>query len=383
MVDHLHFPEVTYPLKVYLCTKCWLMQLPTHAEAHELFTPEYAYFSSTSISWCDHARAYVSNAIERLSLNKNSFVVEIGSNDGYLLQYVQAKGIKCLGIEPTTATATASRSKGIETIENFFCSQLANELASMGRQADLVVANNVLAHVPDINDFMLGVTTLLKPNGLVSFEFPHLLELIKGNQFDTIYHEHYSYLSLQIVERIALIAGLVIVDVQELPTHGGTLRLWLSHKDDFDHWCGPVQQRAIDFVRSKEIDAQLESAIPYIGFQKRALQAKLSLLEFLVQASQHGRRVLGYGAAAKGNTLLNYSGIKSDLLEFVADLAPSKQGRYMPGSHIPIISVDEFLDRDPHDILLLPWNLSKEIKQQLAHKTKARFYKAIPDLCCI
>lgn len=319
--EQLLGPEITYPLQVYVCTSCWLVQLPAHAAAEELFTADYAYFSSTSSSWCGHAERFVGEAVERLGLGADSRVVELASNDGYLLQYVQQCGIPCLGIEPTRATAEAARAKGIETLERFFGLALAQEL----EPADLVVANNVLAHVPDINEFVAGIACLLKPQGRVSIEFPHLLRLLAGNQFDTIYHEHYSYLSLRVVQRIAAASGLEVVDVEQLLTHGGSLRVWLAHR-------GVAEPTAmVTAVLADEAAAGLESLTSYGEFQRRAEAAKHALLEFLLQAKRSGQRVLGYGAAAKGNTLLNYAGIRADLLPAVADRAPSKQGRYLPG----------------------------------------------------
>jgi SAM-dependent methyltransferase len=347
-------PEITYPLQVYVCTNCWLVQLPAHATAEELFTADYAYFSSTSSSWCAHAERFVEGAIERLSLGPQSLVVELASNDGYLLQYVQQRGIPCLGIEPTRATAEAARAKGIETIERFFGVALAEEL----EPADLVVANNVLAHVPDINDFVTGIARLLKPQGRASIEFPHLLRLLEGNQFDTIYHEHYSYLSLRVVQRIAESVGLEVVDVEQWPTHGGSLRLWLAHRGVLE------PTAAMSAVLADEASAGLESLEAYDDFQRRAETAKHGLLEFLLQAKREGKRVLGYGAAAKGNTLLNYAGIRADLLPAVADRAPSKQGQHLPGSHIPVISPEELAAKDPDALLVLPWNLINELRQQ-------------------
>ncbi|CAK6697081.1 class I SAM-dependent methyltransferase [Synechococcus sp. CBW1107] len=353
--EQLALPEVTYPLKVFVCTGCWLVQLPAHASAEELFTADYAYFSSTSSSWCAHAERFVAAAVERLGLAPQSLVVELASNDGYLLQYVQQRGIPCLGIEPTHATAEAARAKGISTIERFFGVALAAEL----EPADLVVANNVLAHVPDINDFMAGIARLLKLTGRASIEFPHLQRLLAGNQFDTIYHEHYSYLSLRAVQRIAAAVGLEVVDVEELPTHGGSLRVWLAHQGAAE------ATAAVAAVLAAEAAAGLETLAAYAGFQQRAEAAKHGLLEFLLQAKREGRRVLGYGAAAKGNTLLNYIGIRADLLPAVADRAPSKQGKLLPGSHIPVISPEQLATEAADSLLVLPWNLIEELRQQL------------------
>ena len=365
--EQLLGPEITYPLRVFVCTHCWLVQLPAHAAAEELFTADYAYFSSTSSSWCAHAERFVIAATERLQLGPESLVVELASNDGYLLQYVQQRGIPCLGIEPTHATAEAARAKGIETIERFFGVALVEELAP----ADLVVANNVLAHVPDINDFVAGIAGLLKPAGRASIEFPHLLRLLAGNQFDTIYHEHYSYLSLRVVQRIAAAAGLEVVEVEELGTHGGSLRVWLAHQGAAE----PTE--AVNAVLAAEAAAGLETLAAYADFQQRAEAAKHELLKFLLQAKREGRRVLGYGAAAKGNTLLNYTGIKADLLPAVADRAPSKQGKYLPGSHIPVISPEQLAAEAADALLVLPWNLIEELRQQL---TDIELVTAIPEL---
>ena len=365
--EQLLGPEVTYPLKVFVCTHCWLVQLPAHAAAEELFTADYAYFSSTSSSWCDHAERFMAAAVERLGLGPESLVVELASNDGYLLQYVQKRGIPCLGIEPTHATAEAARAKGITTIERFFGVGLAAEL----EPADLVVANNVLAHVPDINDFVAGIARLLKPTGRASIEFPHLLRLLAGNQFDTIYHEHYSYLSLQAVARIAAAAGLAVVDVEELPTHGGSLRVWLAHQGSAEPT--PV----VEAVFVAEAAEGLETLAAYAGFQQRAEAAKHDLLEFLLQAKRQGRRVFGYGAAAKGNTLLNYAGIRADLLAAVADCAPSKQGKLLPGSHIPVISPEQLATEAADALLVLPWNLIKEISTEFPNY---ELVTAIPHL---
>ena len=353
--EQLLKPEITYPLQVYVCTSCWLVQLPAHATAEELFTPDYAYFSSTSTSWCAHAEHFVENAVERLGLGEHSHVVELASNDGYLLQYVQQRNIPCLGIEPTRATAEAARAKGIKTVESFFGLALAEEL----EPADLVVANNVLAHVPNINDFVAGIARLLKPQGRASIEFPHLLQLLKGNQFDTIYHEHYSYLSLGFVQRIALTQGLEVVDVEQLPTHGGSLRVWLAHAKMTE------PTAAFAAVLADEAAIGLESLTAYEDFQYRAEMVKNSLLEFLLEAKRNDRLVMGYGAAAKGNTLLNYAGVKSDLLPVVADRALSKQGHYLPGSHIPVISPEVLTAKAPDALLVLPWNLINEVRQQL------------------
>lgn len=366
--EQLSGPELTYPLRVLICTQCWLVQLPAHAAADALFTPEYAYFSSTSTSWCAHAERFAVAAIQRMGLGPTSHVVELASNDGYLLRYFQQRGIPCLGVEPTHATAEAARAQGIPTVERFFGLELAQELDP----ADLVVANNVLAHVPDINDFLAGIARLLKPDGLASIECPHLLRLLQSNQFDTIYHEHYSYLSMQVVERLAAAVGLVLVDVEELPTHGGSLRLWLapkakSHKPSVK----------VESVRAMEQAAGLESLEAWAGFQRRAEAAKNGLLRFLLAQQEAGSQVLGYGAAAKGNTLLNYAGVRSDLLAAVADRASSKQGKYLPGSHILVISPEQLAQLDPQTLLVLPWNLIDEVAKQWPGR---HLVTAIPEL---
>jgi SAM-dependent methyltransferase len=378
--DQLLKPEVTYPLKVYLCTQCWLMQLPAHAAAAELFTADYAYFSSTSSSWCAHAERFVTSAIQRLGLTVDSQVVEIASNDGYLLQYVQQRGIPCLGIEPTQATAAAARAKGIETLEQFFGAALAADLVMndglVAGGADLVVANNVLAHVPDINDFMAGIARLLKPTGRAAIEFPHLLRLLTGNQFDTIYHEHYSYLSLRLLQRLAVMVGLVVEDVEELSTHGGSLRVWLAHED----MANPTM--AVDRVLAREAEAGLETLMAYTHFQHQAEVAKDSLLAFLLQAKEERRQVLGYGAAAKGNTLLNYAGVRKDLLPAIYDAAAAKQHKFMPGSHIPIFPSDQILNEKSDYVLILPWNIAPEVRKQnaLMANNGTHFVTAIPQL---
>jgi SAM-dependent methyltransferase len=354
-------PEIFYPLRVYVCTSCWLVQLPEHAAAKELFTPNYPYFSSTSSSWCTHAELFVAQAVIKLQLNSNSKVVEIASNDGYLLQYVKQRNIPCLGIEPTTATASAARAKGLETVEKFFGVKLADELVSKNGMveggADLVVANNVLAHVPDINDFLSGICRLLKPHGRASIEFPHLLEMLTGNQFDTIYHEHFSYLSLRVLQRIARTVGLVVESVEQLSTHGGSLRVWLA-RDGF-----AFPSTSVNLLLDKEKVAGLETLEAYEKFQRHAEASKHGLIQFLLDAKCNDQLTVAYGAAAKGNTLLNYAGIKGDLLPAVADRATSKQGLFLPGSHIPVITPDELTSYPFEFLLVLPWNLITEIRE--------------------
>jgi SAM-dependent methyltransferase len=356
------------------------MQLPAHAASDALFTADYAYFSSTSSSWCAHAERFVTAATQRLGLTAESQVVEIASNDGYLLQYVQQRGIPCLGVEPTQATAAAARAKGIKTLERFFGAALASELVTPGGLveggADLVVANNVLAHVPDINDFVAGIAQLLKPTGRAAIEFPHLLRLLAGNQFDTIYHEHYSYLSLRVVQRLATKVGLVVEDVEELSTHGGSLRVWLAPA------ASAQPTPAVAQVLTAEVAAGLETPEAYRNFQQRAEAAKDGLLEFLLTAKRQGQRVLGYGAAAKGNTLLNYAGVRRDLLPAIYDAAVAKQHKFMPGSHIPILPAAQIVQTKPDYVLILPWNIAAEIRQQNAvlKESGIHFVTAVPKL---
>jgi hypothetical protein len=357
----LHAPEKWYPLRIMVCNKCWLVQTEDFAQADELFDEEYAYFSSFSTSWLQHALRYVMDMIERFDLNKESHVIEVAANDGYLLQYVKSNNIPCTGIEPTSSTATAARAKGIPIIEDFFGVNLAKEMVKQGKQADLTTANNVLAHVPDINDFLRGFTIVLKSNGVSTFEFPHLLKLINENQFDTIYHEHFSYLSLLALEVIFLKNGLQIFDVEEYSTHGGSLRIFAQR---FDTGIQPISDRVIK-LRKCEIEAGLNTEDFYAGFQIKADKVKNDLLAFLIQANQNGKKVAAYGAAAKGNTLLNYAGVRPDLLSYIVDKNPAKQGKYMPGSRIPIKAEQYLKDDKPDYIIILPWNLKKEVSSQL------------------
>jgi SAM-dependent methyltransferase len=371
-------PEVHVPLKVLVCESCWLVQLPSQHRAEELFTADYAYFSSVSSTWVEHARRYVTDMASRFSLNAGSFVVEIASNDGYLLQSVKALGIPCLGIEPTASTAAAARAKGIESLELFFGVETARKLATERRPADLIAANNVLAHVPDINDFVGGFHELLAPEGVATFEFPHLLQLVSGCQFDTIYHEHYSYLSLHAVRRIFEQQGLRVFDVELVPTHGGSLRVFACRATARTRAVTP----RVSTVLEQEQAAGLLTRAYYAGFQSRAETVKLDLLSFLIEQKRRGRTVAGYGAAAKGNTLLNFAGVRSDLLPFVCDAAPSKQGRWLPGSHIPILAPQALKDRRPDFVLILPWNLKAEV--MTAHRYIAdwggKFVTAVPAL---
>jgi len=374
----LHAPEIWFPLRLLVCDACWLVQTEDHAGREALFTQDYAYFSSISSSWLTHAEQYVQSMIARLGLNKTSRVVEIAANDGYLLQYVQAAGIPCYGVEPTASTAQAAKAKGIDIIERFFGVELAGELAQADRQADLIAANNVLAHVPDINDFVSGFTRLLKPQGVATFEFPHLLRMVQENQFDTAYHEHYSYLSLTAVQRIFAANGLTLFDVQELSTHGGSLRVFAQRSDSGAQPVSP----AVAEMLATEARAGIKTAAFYRGFQCSAEKVKDDLLLFLIDAKRQGLKVGAYGAAAKGNTLLNFAGIRPDLLPYVVDKNPVKQGKYMPGSRIPIVDEAHLMAHQPDRILILPWNLRAEVMGQLAYVRAwgGQFVTAVPEL---
>lgn len=358
----LHAPETWYPLRVLACTTCWLVQTEDFANSQELFSAEYAYFSSYSDSWLRHAESYVDAMVDRWSLDTHSHVVEIAANDGYLLQYVKRRGIPCLGVEPTASTASAARARGIEIVEAFFGEALAGELLAAGHAADLITANNVLAHVPDINDFVRGCASLLKSNGVATFEFPHLLRLVAECQFDTVYHEHFSYLSLTAVARIFAANGLQVVDVESLSTHGGSLRVFAQRHDH----TATISDR-VGRMLAQESAAGLTSAAYYAGFQARAAAIKDDLLRFLLDMKRTGKTVAAYGAAAKGNTLINFAGIRSDLIAFVADRNPAKQGKFLPGSRIPITPEDHLRERRPDVVLILPWNLADEVRSQLAY----------------
>ena len=374
----LRRPEKWFPLKVVVCESCWLVQAEAYSRAAELFNEEYAYFSSFSSQWLRHAENYVREMSERFGLGGESFVVEVASNDGYLLQYVKDRGIRCLGIEPTASTAAASRIKGIDTIEEFFGVELAARLAADGQQADLMAANNVLAHVPDINDFAKGFVVLLKPHGFATFEFPHLLNLIEEAQFDTIYHEHFSYLSLNTVNTIFAANGLSVFDAEEHPTHGGSLRVFAQRADTGRH---PRTNRLGDLME-KELRAGMRGAAFYADFQAKAEKVKDDFLAFLIEARRVGKKVAAYGAAAKGNTLLNFAGVRPDLLSYVVDKNPAKQGKFMPGSRIPIVDESRMRKGKPDYIVILPWNLAAEITGQLSYVREwgGKFVTAVPSL---
>ena len=375
--EDLTKPELYFPLKLYVCTRCWLVQTEDYARADELFTGDYAYFSSVSQSWLDHAARYAEKITERLGLNSDSFVIEIASNDGYLLKNFVVANIPCLGIEPTAGTAEAACEIGIPVLREFFGEALANRLRTESRQADLIIGNNVYAHVPDINDFTAGLKAALKPGGTISLEFPHLMRLIEQTQFDTVYHEHYSYFSLYTVNRIFEAAGLRVFDVEELPTHGGSLRVYGCHEDD-----SRSQATAVPALLDEEEGHGLRILTTYRNFQRQASRVKDDLLAFLIKQKQAGEKVAAYGAAAKGNTLLNYAGIKPDLLPYVCDAAPSKQGKFLPGSHIPILPPAELKENKPDIVLILPWNIADEVIQQhgYAREWGGAFMVAVPEM---
>lgn len=371
-------PEKWFPLRVVVCESCWLVQAEAYSQASELFNDEYAYFSSFSTQWLKHAETYAQTMVERFGLGSGSHVVEIASNDGYLLQFFQQRGIPCLGIEPTASTAAASRQKGIRTIEEFFGARLASELANQGLQADLMAANNVLAHVPDINDFAAGFAILLKPQGVATFEFPHLMNLIEGNQFDTIYHEHFSYLSFTAVQTIFAANGLNIFDVEEHPTHGGSLRVFAQRTDTGNK----TPNERVSALLEREEKSGMRTAGYYAHFQSKAEKVKDDFLAFLIEAKRQGKKVAAYGAAAKGNTLLNFAGIKPDLLRFVVDRNPTKQDKFLPGSRIPIVSEEVLFREKPDYVVILPWNLKGEIVEQLKviRDWDGKFVVAVPQL---
>jgi len=370
-------PEKYYPLKIKVCNHCWLVQTEDYAQADELFSSDYAYFSSTSTGWVAHAERYAEKIIRQLNLTKDSLVIEVASNDGYLLNNFLAAGIPCLGIEPTASTAAAAEKLGIPVMREFFGEQLGKQLATSGKQADLIAGNNVYAHVPDINDFTRGLKAALKPGGTITLEFPHLMRLIENTQFDTVYHEHFSYLSLFTVDRIFKVAGLRVWDLEELPTHGGSLRIYGCHAEE-----NRETTAAVSTMLAEEARRGLQTLATYQHFQAKANRVKDNLLAFLIEQKRAGRRVAAYGAAAKGNTLLNYAGVKPDLLPFVCDAAAAKQGKFMPGSHIPILAPAALDENRPDYLMILPWNIAAEVKQQNTHLAElgTKFVTAVPNL---
>ncbi len=375
--EDLSKPEKYYPLNIKICNHCWLVQTEDYLHEDQLFDSNYAYFSSTSSSWIDHSMKYVRKITKKLDLDSESLVIEIASNDGYLLKNFVENKIPCLGIEPTDSTADAAEALGIPVIREFFVEDLGKKLATEGRLADLIIGNNVYAHVPEINDFTAGLKAVLKENGTITLEFPHLLNLIDQNQFDTIYHEHFSYLSLYTVSKIFAMHDLRIYDVERVLTHGGSLRIYGCH-----YKSQLIENSTVQKMLELEEQYGLKRLNTYQNFQQRVDRVKNSLLYFLIQQKQLGKTVSAYGAAAKGNTLLNYAGIKPDLLPFVCDAAPIKQGKYMPGSHIPILKPNALEVQAPDYVLILPWNISEEVKQQLIndHSFKGDFVTVIPEL---
>ncbi|WP_027468025.1 class I SAM-dependent methyltransferase [Deefgea rivuli] len=369
--------EMYYPLHVQVCTQCWLAQLNDVLDANTHFHDDYVYFSSYSSSWLAHARQYVESMIERFEFGSRSQVVEIASNDGYLLQYFQQAGIPCLGIEPTANTARVAINRGIATHQAFFNLETATELSAKGIKADLLLGNNVLAHVPDLNGFVAAMPLLLASEGVITLEFPHLQQLIANKQFDTIYHEHYSYLSLTALIPVFERAGLRVFDVQQLPTHGGSLRIFACHQK-----ATHLLNRAVNEVLCAEHQAGLLELQTYTDFSVQMQQIKYQLITFLIDARQQGQRVAAYGAAAKGNTLLNYCGIKPDLLAFVVDRNPSKQGRFLPGSRIPVYAPDAIFEQKPDYLLILPWNIQDEIMTEMSaiREWGGQFVCAIPEV---
>lgn len=369
--------EKYFPLRVLVCTHCWLVQTDDYAKYDDLFNHEYAYFSSTSSSWVSHAEKYAEMIICDLQLDKNSLVIEVASNDGYMLKNFVAAKIPCLGIEPTASTADAAAKLGIPVLREFFGEKLGIQLSATNRLADLIIGNNVFAHVPDINDFTLGLKSALKQGGTITLEFPHLMKLLEFTQFDTVYHEHFSYLSLYSVNLILKASGLRIQNIEELPTHGGSLRIYACHSED-----SRQTSQYVDEMLAEEERRGLQSAAVYSDFQAKVNRIKDDLLEFLIEKKREGKKVAAYGAAAKGNTLLNYAGVKSDLLAFVCDAAPAKQGKFLPGSRIPICAPSILQQQRPDYLIILPWNILDEIKNQNAElfELGTRFVTAIPNL---
>ena len=375
--EQLTQEEPSYPLDVYVCDQCFLVQLPEFETPENIFG-DYAYFSSYSDTWLEHVKGYVNKMINEFKLDKNSFVVEVASNDGYLLQYFVEQNIPVLGVEPAKNVAEAAKKKGIPTETVFFSESQAQYLARAGKKADLLLGNNVLAHVPDINDFVKGLKFLLKNKGLITMEFPHLMRLMEETQFDTIYHEHFSYLSFLVAKKIFEAHGLEIFDVEEIPTHGGSLRIYAKHRDDKTKKIS----EAVFVLEQKEKEFGMEEKESYFNFSRKVNAIKEELVNFLFEEKRQGKKIVGYGAAAKGNTLINYCGITKEIIDFVADRSPHKQGKYLPGSHIPIVSPEKIKETKPDYIFILPWNIKNEIMQQLNYVRDwgAKFLVSIPQL---
>jgi SAM-dependent methyltransferase len=375
--EELNRGETYYPLHAYVCTECFLVQLEEYESRENIFG-DYPYFSSFSDSWLRHCETYCGHMVSRFKLDRNSYVVEVASNDGYLLQYFVERGIPVLGIEPAGNVVEAALAKNVPTLVRFFGSQLAEQLAADGRTADLIAGNNVLAQVPDLNDFVSGLRTLLKPDGVLTLEFPHLLKLIELNEFDTIYHEHFSYFSLLTVVRLLEAHGLRVFDVEELPTHGGSLRIYACRTESRVH----VQTSSVQKVLSDEIKERLDNAAAYRSFAEQVKKTKLALLEFLITAAREGKSVAGYGAPGKSATLLHYCGIGKDLIAYTVDRSPHKQGRFLPGTHIPIYHPDKIRETKPDYVVILPWNLKTEIigQMQFIREWGGKFVVPIPTV---
>lgn len=376
--EKLNSMEPFFPLHVYVCEKCFLVQLPEHQSPEAIFNSEYTYFSSYSQSWLRHAKKYVDMMMDRFDFNGDSLVVELASNDGYLLQYFKEKNVPVLGIEPAGNAAQVAIDKGIPSLVKFFGKQTASELVDESKKADLILGNNVLAHVPDINDFVGGMKLLLKSSGVVTVEYPHVMSLIDNNQFDTIYHEHFSYLSLSTVNEIFEHHGFKLFDVQELPSHGGSLRVFATHAENDD--LAPSDD--LKNMLQKELDNGMRSLDHYLDYREKVNLTKRKLLEFLIEQKEAGKSIVGYGAPAKGNTLLNYCGIRSDFLDYTVDLSPHKQNKFLPGTHIPVYAPEKIMETKPDFILILPWNLSAEISEQMKEVREwgCKFVVTMPSL---
>jgi SAM-dependent methyltransferase len=378
--DQLNEPEKYFPLKIFTCSNCFLVQVDEMEKAEDIFNSEYVYFSSYSTSWLAHAKSYVEMMIDRFKFNEKSQVIEIASNDGYLLQYFKEKKVPVLGVDPTANTAAVAIEKGIPTIIDFYGADFATKnLVDKGIKADLILGNNVLAHVPDINDLVKGMKIALKDTGVVTMEFPHLMRLVDEYQFDTIYHEHFSYLSFSVVKRIFAKQGLEMFDVQELPTHGGSLRIFAKHDFDKTKAISPNVKELLD----REEKLGMNTLAYYSDFQAKVDEIKYAVWEFLIKAKREGKKVIGYGAAAKGNTLLNYAGVKGmDLIQFIVDANPHKQNRYLPANHIFVKGIDSIAEYKPDYVIILPWNLKKEISEQLNYIRDwgGKFVTFIPKL---
>ncbi|MDV2990607.1 MAG: hypothetical protein N4J56_000261 [Chroococcidiopsis sp. SAG 2025] len=377
--EHLNRAEKFYPLHTYVCDRCLLVQLEEFESPEHIFGDgDYAYFSSYSESWLRHAKAYTELMVERFKFNAASQVVEIASNDGYLLQYFHQKGIPVLGVEPAANTAKAAAEKGIPTWVKFFGVNTAKEMVAEGKSADLLLGNNVLAHVPDVNDFIGGMKIVLKQNGILTMEFPHLLQLMQQNQFDTIYHEHFSYYSFITVEKMFAAHGITLFDVEELPTHGGSLRIYGKHSDAVE----PALSNRVKQLKAKEAAAGLEDIETYLTFGEQVKATKRKLLKFLIEAKSQGKTIAAYGAPAKGNTLLNYCGVGKDFIDYTVDRSPYKQGLFLPGTHIPILHPDKIRETQPDYVLILPWNLKEEIMTQMAYIAEwgGQFVVPIPEV---